>query len=165
MKRACTLVLVLLAGLLILSCSRKMNVEVEIEQLLSQMTIEEKADMISGTGLDLGFDSRLLLRLGIPAMKMTDGPLGVRRDKATAFPAGVALAATWNPELAAEMGKAIAREAKAKKLNVVLGPCVNIHRVPMGGRNFESYGEDPYLTDDLPSPTSGACRAKKSSPR
>jgi len=145
MKRVCVMASVVFIGLLVLSCARKLNIEAKVEQLLSQMTLAEKADMLSGTG----FDSKSLPRLGIPAMRMTDGPLGVRNGKSTAFPAGVALAATWNPELAGEMGKAIAREAKAKKLNVVLGPCVNIHRVPMGGRNFESYGEDPFLAARL----------------
>jgi beta-glucosidase len=124
-----------------LYCAGKVDVESRVEELVSQMTLEEKADMLSGTG----FDSKPLPRLGIPAMKMTDGPLGVRNGKSTAFPAGVALAATWDPDLIGQAGKAIARETKAKGLNVLLGPCVNIHRVPHGGRNFESYGEDPFL--------------------
>jgi beta-glucosidase len=149
MRRVFLTVTGIFIGLLSVSCARKMNIEAEaeaeVEQLISQMTLDEKADMLSGTG----FDSKPLPRLGIPAMRMTDGPLGVRNEKATAFPSGIALAAIWNPDLASEMGKAIAREAKGKKLNVVLGPCVNIHRVPMGGRNFESYGEDPYLTGHL----------------
>ena len=149
MRRIFLIASTVLIGLLAVSCGRKMDVEARVEQLLSQMTLEEKADMLSGTGMDEGFDTRPLPRLGIPMMKMTDGPLGVRRGKSTAFPAGVALAATWNPELAAEMGKAIAREAKGKDLNVVLGPCVNIHRIPMGGRNFESFGEDPFLASKI----------------
>jgi beta-glucosidase len=145
MKRLSLIVLVLVSGLLLVSCTKKANLEQRVEQLLAQMTLEEKADMLSGTG----FESKPLQRLGIPAMKMTDGPLGVRRDKATAFPAGVAMAATWNPELIGQVGKAIAQEVKAKKLNVLLGPCINIHRTPFGGRNFESYGEDPYLTSRM----------------
>ena len=117
------------------------KVEARVEQLLQQMTPDEKLDMLTGTG----FASRPLPRLGIPAMEMTDGPVGVRTEKSTAFPAGVALAASWDPALVEEVGAAIAREARAHGKTVLLGPCVNIHRVPQGGRNFESYGEDPFL--------------------
>jgi beta-glucosidase len=145
MRHNILIVCFLVSVLLLISCSNRANVEKRIEKLLGQMTLEEKADMLSGTG----FESKPLRRLGIPAMKMTDGPLGVRRGKATAFPAGAALAATWNTELIGQVGKAIAREAKAKGLNVLLGPCVNIHRTPFGGRNFESYGEDPYLASRM----------------
>jgi beta-glucosidase len=116
-------------------------IEARIEQLLKQMTLDEKLDMLSGTG----FDSKPLPRLGIPAMAMTDGPAGVRAEKSTAFPAPVALAASWDPALVEQVGAAIAREARAHGKNVLLAPCVNIHRVPQGGRNFESYGEDPFL--------------------
>jgi len=136
----------IIAIFIFLACtSNQHRIEQRINELVAQMTLEEKADMLSGTG----FDSKPLPRLGIPAMKMTDGPLGVRHGKATAFPAGVAMAATWNPDLLEEVGKAIGKEAKAKGRNVLLGPCINIHRVPHGGRNFESYGEDPYLTSRL----------------
>ena len=76
---------------------------------------------------------------------MTDGPLGVRVGRATLFPAGPALAASFDPKLVNRVGAALGREAKAHGKNVLLGPCVNIHRTPLGGRNFESYGEDPYL--------------------
>jgi beta-glucosidase len=141
MKRWIVKTLVLSCVVIFSSCAKKTDIEKRAEQLLSAMTLEEKAGMLSGTG----FDSKPVPRLGIPAMKMSDGPLGVRRGKATAFPAGVAMAASWNPDLVAEVGGAIGRETRAKGLNVLLGPCVNIHRVPMGGRNFESFGEDPYL--------------------
>jgi beta-glucosidase len=85
---------------------------------------------------------------------MTDGPLGVRRydePVASAFPAGIALAATFSEELARRYGRAVARETKTLGRNVLLGPCVNIARVPHGGRNFESYGEDPLLAGRLAS--------------
>lgn len=144
--KKCASILGAIATLFFLACTSNQNrIEQRINELVSQMTLEEKADMLSGTG----FDSKPLPRLGIPAMKMTDGPLGVRHGKATAFPAGVAIAATWNPDLIEQVGEAIAREAKAKGRNVLLGPCINIHRVPHGGRNFESYGEDPYLTSRI----------------
>lgn len=122
------------------------SVEERVEDLLSRMTIEEKIDMLSGIH---HFDSKANVRLGIPAMKMTDGPVGVRWGNATAFPAGVAMAASWDPNLVEKIGQAIAREAKARGRNVQLAPCVNIHRVPHSGRNFESFGEDPFLASRI----------------
>lgn len=121
------------------------NFEYKIEELLKQMTLEEKIDLLGGTG----FETKPIERLGIPALKMCDGPLGVRWGHATAFPSGISMAATWNPELIFKLGSAIANEVKAKGRNVILGPCVNIARLPMGGRNFESFGEDPYLTSRI----------------
>ena len=91
-------------------------------------------------------------RLGIPAIKVTDGPNGARGGsfldgvKAACFPAGIALAATWNTELVERIGMALGQEARTKGARVLLAPTVNIHRSPLGGRNFESYSEDPYLT-------------------
>ena len=120
-------------------------IEDRIEDLLRRMTPAEKAELLGGTG----FDSKPIERLGIPALKMADGPLGVRWERSTAFPAGVALAATWDPELIHKVGATIGRELKSKGRHVILGPCVNIHRVPYGGRNFESYGEDPYLASRI----------------
>ncbi len=116
-------------------------IEARIDHIIEQMTLEEKAAMVSGTG----FDSKPLERLGIPALRMTDGPVGVRSGNATAFPVSVAMAATWNPDLIKQVGQALGQQAKSKGKNVLLGPCLNIHRVPHGGRNFESFGEDPYL--------------------
>ncbi|MGA7161140.1 MAG: glycoside hydrolase family 3 C-terminal domain-containing protein, partial [Bacteroidota bacterium] len=80
---------------------------------------------------------------------MTDGPVGVRSGISTAFPVAIMLASTWDTALAGRYGWAISQEAKAKDRNVLLGPCININRVPQGGRNFESYGEDPYLTSRI----------------
>ena len=120
-------------------------VEDRVEDLLNRMTLEEKIDMLGGTG----FETKAIDRLEIPPMNMTDGPLGVRWDEATAFPAGIAMASTWEPELIYKLGYAIADEVKAKGRHVILGPCVNIARIPMGGRNFESFGEDPFLTSSI----------------
>ena len=117
-------------------------VEQRIDDLISKMTLEEKIDMIGGTG----FGTKPNTRLGIPELKMTDGPVGVRWGTSTAFPAAIMLASTWDTALAGRYGWAISQEVKAKDRNVILGPCININRVPQGGRNFESYGEDPYLT-------------------
>jgi beta-glucosidase len=126
----------------------KVDIETRIKDLLGKMTLEEKIDQLSGTG-ETDFDTRENTRLGIPAFKMTDGPLGVRWGKATSFPCGVAMAATWDTNLISRFAEALAEETHAKGRNLLLGPCVNIHRFPAGGRNFESYGEDPWLASRL----------------
>jgi beta-glucosidase len=120
----------------------KALIEERVNDLLSRMTLEEKINLLGGTG----FATKPNERLGIPELRMTDGPLGVRWEKSTAFPSGICLGATWNPALAYNVGAAIGREVKGHDRHVILGPCVNIARIPQGGRNFESYGEDPYLT-------------------
>jgi beta-glucosidase len=116
-------------------------VEARVEELLSRMTLDEKLSLLAGTG----FDTVPIPRLNIPALHMTDGPAGIRTGPATSFPAGVALAASFDPTLVERVGAAIAREAKAQGKNVLLAPCVNIQRAPHAGRNFESFGEDPFL--------------------
>jgi len=121
------------------------DTELKIQKLLNELTLEEKIDLLGGTG----FETKPIERLGIPSLKMCDGPLGVRWGRATAFPSGILMAATFNPDLIERIGKALAEETKAHRRNVILGPCVNIARIPMGGRNFESFGEDPYLTSRL----------------
>ncbi|MCX6245027.1 MAG: glycoside hydrolase family 3 C-terminal domain-containing protein [Bacteroidetes bacterium] len=118
-------------------------VEKRTEDLLSRMTAEEKVDMLGGID---GFYIRPNERLGIPKIKMADGPLGVRNyGKATAFPGGICFAATWNPDLVRKFGEAVGTEARSKGVHIMLAPGVNIYRAPMCGRNFEYYGEDPFL--------------------
>jgi beta-glucosidase len=125
----------------------ELRAEERTEDLLSRMTLEEKIRMLHGvtgmgaTGYIEGND-----RLGIPPLMMEDGPVGVRRDKATDFPASIGMAATWDTELLNTAGKDIGDEVKSKGRGVLLAPCINIARVPMNGRTFEAYGEDPYLT-------------------
>lgn len=116
-------------------------VDARVDDLLLRLTLDEKLSMLSG----VGFETRPIDRLGIPALHMVDGPAGVREPPATAFPAGMALAASFDPTLVANVGRTIAREAKAKGKHVLLAPTVNIVRAPHSGRNFESFGEDPYL--------------------
>jgi beta-glucosidase len=113
------------------------------DDLLAKMTLEEKVTLLGGDRT--GFATKPIERLGIPGMTMTDGPVGVRWEKSTAFPAGVAMAASWDTDLILRVGAAMGQEAKAHGRDVLLGPCLNIHRVPQGGRSFESFGEDPYL--------------------
>ena len=120
-----------------------LNPEPRVESILSRMTIEEKIDLIGGVD---DFFIRGVERLGVPRLKMADGPAGVRNfGPATAMPGGIALAATWNPALVERVGAEIGRDARAKGVHFLLGPGVNIYRAPMNGRNFEYYGEDPYL--------------------
>ena len=115
-----------------------------VEKLLGQMTLEEKLDYIGGVN---AMSIRPIPRLGLPEIRMSDGPLGVRQDKpSTRYPAGVALAASWNRALAAMEGVSMARDCRARGIHVLLAPGVNINRLPICGRNFEYIaGEDPYL--------------------
>lgn len=119
--------------------------EARVEDVLSRLTLQEKLDFLGGTG----FESKPIARLGIPTIKMADGPVGVRWGQATAFPAGVNIAATFDPELTYLAAQAMGIETKGMGRNMLLGPCIGIARHPFGGRNFESYGEDPYLTSRL----------------
>ena len=125
----------------------KTPVEERVRDLLSKMTLEEKIDMLGGVE---AFYIRPSERLGIPKIKMADGPLGVRNyGKATAFPAGIAFAASWNKDLTQRYGEAVGKEARSKGVHIMLSPGVNIYRAPMCGRNFEYYGEDPYLASRM----------------
>jgi beta-glucosidase len=122
---------------------RAPDIERRVESILSRMTLEEKIDLIGGVD---DFFIRGVERLGLPRLKMADGPAGVRNfGPATAMPGGIALAATWNPALVERVATEIGRDARAKGVHFLLGPGVNIYRAPMNGRNFEYYGEDPYL--------------------
>jgi beta-glucosidase len=120
-------------------------VENRVEDLLNRMTLQEKINLLGGTG----FATKPNERLGIPELKMTDGPVGVRWNKSTAFPSGISMASTWDTALIYKVGAAIGEEVKGKGRDVILGPCVNILRIPQGGRDFESYGEDPYLASRM----------------
>ncbi|HEV2962481.1 MAG TPA: glycoside hydrolase family 3 N-terminal domain-containing protein, partial [Candidatus Angelobacter sp.] len=122
-------------------------IERRIDSILSQMTLEEKIDLLGGVD---DFYVRGVPRLNVPRLKMADGPLGVRNDgPATAMAGGIALAATWNPALAEKVGTEIGRDARAKGVHFLLGPGVNIYRAPMNGRNFEYLGEDPFLASRI----------------
>lgn len=117
------------------------------QRLVEQMSLEEKIDYLGGSD---GFYIRAVPRLGIPAVRMADGPIGVRNDgPAPAYPATVGLAASWDRDLAGRIGDSLGRDALAKGVQVLLGPGVNIHRVPQCGRNFEYMGEDPILAGEL----------------
>ena len=115
--------------------------------IVSQMTLDEKIAYVGG------YESwyiRPLERLGLPAIKMVDGPQGVRNNTcSTLYPSGVAAAAAWNRELIEKMGVALGQDSRARGVHILLGPSVNIYRSPMCGRNFEYFGEDPYLAGQI----------------
>jgi beta-glucosidase len=111
--------------------------------ILAKMSLEQKVDYIGGFD---GFYIRAIPELGVSALRMADGPMGVRNGgPATAMAAGINLAATWDTDLAQRVGVQIGRDARAKGVNFLLGPGLNIYRAPTNGRNFEYFGEDPYL--------------------
>lgn len=124
-------------------------VEKRVGELLSALTLDEKISLLAGDGFD-GMSTIPIPRLGIPKLVMADGPQGIRaHGPACSFPSGIALAATWDRDLAFRFGQALGREARARGIHMQLGPGVNIARTPLSGRNFEYYGEDPYLTGEM----------------
>lgn len=150
-----------IAGALLLmcaaGCSRTENTQCEnpyrvtqehrarAAELVSQMTLEEKCSYIGGS--KDGFYIRPIERLGIPQIRMADGPQGVRNNtKSTLFACGVAAAASWNEDAVYEMGVALGQDARARGVHILLGPGVNMYRSPLCGRNFEYMGEDPFLS-------------------
>ena len=157
---------VFLLGSLLMGCTNQKvpvyrdpdkPVERRVRDLIRLMTLEEKADMLAGKDF---WHFKGNERLGIPAIQVTDCGHGVTviidetgagTGCASCFPTGVGQASTWSEETVSEIGKAIAEEAKALGSNVLLGPMVNIHRSPLGGRNYETYSEDPYLTGKMAS--------------
>ena len=132
----------------------------KIEAIIAGMSLEEKIAMLHGNGM---FSSAGIKRLGIPDLKYTDGPFGIREelqrnswnpmrlttDSATFFPTGSALAATWNPDLSYLLGTALGEEARTRGKDILLGPAVNLTRIPTGGRTFEYLSEDPLLNSRL----------------
>jgi beta-glucosidase len=141
--------------------------EVRAELLLAEMTLEEKVDLATGElCLIYGYYGAPIARLGIPALTMADGPAGVRitygrvnGGRATQLPAPIALAASWDPALAAAQGDLLAAEAFATGHNVLLGPTLDLARTPLAGRNFEGFGEDPLLASRLAVPFVRAIQA------
>lgn len=129
------------------------------KEILSELTLEEKASLCSG---ETFWTTKAVERLGIPSVYMCDGPNGMRKEKqsagtnimqesekSTCFPTAVTTASSWNTELLEEVGETLADEAKALKVTTVLGPGINIKRSPLCGRNFEYMSEDPFLTGRL----------------
>lgn len=128
--------------------------EKKFDNLISQMTLAEKASMLAGANM---WHTVPVERLGIPVMKVTDGPNGARGaddilgPTSICFPVGVGMGATWNPNLIEKVGAALAGEVKAKSAHMLLAPTVNIQRTPIAGRNFECFAEDPFLSGTIAS--------------
>ncbi len=152
MKRSvqlgCLTALILLASIRApVQSSAESDADARADAILAKMSLEQKIDLIGGTD---GFFIRAMPEFGVPALRMADGPMGVRNfGPATAMAAGINLAATWDPALAERVGTQIGRDARAKGVNFLLGPGLNIYRAPMNGRNFEYFGEDPYLASRI----------------
>jgi len=122
-------------------------VEAKVAALLQQMTEEEKLSMLGGVD---AFFIRGVERLGIPRLRLGDGPVGVRNwGQSTLYPATVLLAATWSEELATRFGDSLGRDSRARGMHVSLAPGLNIYRSPLNGRNYEYMGEDPFLASRL----------------
>ncbi|WP_319482132.1 glycoside hydrolase family 3 C-terminal domain-containing protein [uncultured Draconibacterium sp.] len=162
---------VMLLAILLGACTQKspqtktftsslLQYDEQIDGIISQMTLDEKVNMLHGKYM---FVSAGVERLGIADMVYADGPFGIREemepkswaplgwenDKATFFPTGSALAATWSPELAYAYGTGMAKEARLRGKDVILGPAINIQRIPTGGRTYEYMSEDPFLSSQL----------------
>lgn len=131
----------------------------DYEEIINQMSLEEKAQLCVGEDY---WNSKEFEKYGIPKIKMSDGPHGLRVQKekqdnlginesevSVCFPTSSTLANSWNREMAYELGRALGQEAKTEGVNIVLGPAINIKRTPLCGRNFEYFSEDPYLTGIL----------------
>jgi beta-glucosidase len=137
--------------------------EKKIDSLISEMTLEEKVGMLHGNSM---FTTAGVERLGIPELKLTDGPLGIREeisrdswaplgidtDYATYYPAGSGLSATWNPDLSYLFGNSVGEEARARNKDMLLSPAINIIRTPVGGRTYEYFTEDPFLNKKMAVP-------------
>ncbi len=125
------------------------DLEAAVEAALSRLDLDAKARLLAGQD---AWSLPALPEIGLQSLVMSDGPIGVRGvrwtadDPSIALPSPTALAATWDPELARRAGTLLAQEARRKGVHVLLAPTVNLHRSPLGGRHFEAYSEDPYLT-------------------
>lgn len=133
--------------------------EQSIERILTQLTLEEKASLCSGQDF---WRLKEIGRLGIPSIRVADGPHGLRKEAenadylaagqslpATCFPSAVGLACTWDRTLIRQMGEALGKECQSEGVSVLLGPGANIKRSPLCGRNFEYFSEDPYLSSEM----------------
>ena len=131
----------------------------DLKALIGQMTLEEKASLCSGSDF---WHTQGIERLGIPAVMVTDGPHGLRKQageadhlglndsvEAVCFPAGCATGSSFDPDLLEHMGQVLGDECQAEDVSILLGPAVNIKRSPLCGRNFEYISEDPYLAGKL----------------
>ena len=143
MKRVILSLLALVAVVTVAAQNITDEAKARAAELVSKMTLKEKLDYIGGYNK---FYIRAIPRLGIPEIRMADGPQGVRNNtQSTMFASGIAAAATWNRDAVYNMGVGLGQDSRARGVHILLGPGVNIYRSPLCGRNFEYFGEDPYL--------------------
>ena len=124
-----------------------------IDQIIKTLTLDEKVSLLSGLN---SWYTNKIEKKNIPSIKMSDGPNGVRGDSnsgksSACFPCAISIGSTWDLSLIKDIGVALGEEAQAKDVDVLLGPTINIHRHPLGGRHFESFSEDPFLTGKIAS--------------
>ena len=122
-----------------------------IDQIIKTLTLDEKVSLLSGFN---SWYTNKIEKKNIPSIKMSDGPNGVRGDSnsgksSACFPCAISIGSTWDLSLINDIGIALGEEAQAKDVDVLLGPTINIHRHPLGGRHFESFSEDPFLTGKI----------------
>src|SRR5712671_2017329 len=143
---------ILLPGLVLIAVApapaqSQTDIDKKVDSILSRMTLEEKITYIGGIN---DFFIRPVPRLGVPSLKMSDGPMGVHDyGPTTAYPAGIALAASWDEDLAKRVGISMGKDARARGVHIILAPGMNIYRSPLNGRNFEYFGEDPFLASRM----------------
>ena len=122
-------------------------IEAKAHDLVAKLTLEQKIELLGGVD---GMFTHAAPSIGLPRFKMSDASVGVRTwGPTTAYAGGVALAAAWDPALARKVGEGLGKDARARSVNFLLGPGVNIARSPIAGRNFEYLSEDPYLNATL----------------
>ena len=122
-----------------------------IDQIIATLTLDEKVSLLSGFN---SWYTNKIEKKNIPSIKMSDGPNGVRGDSnsgksSACFPCAISIGSTWDLKLIKNIGIALGEEAQAKDVDVLLGPTINIHRHPLGGRHFERFSEDPFLTGKI----------------
>jgi beta-glucosidase len=140
---------VVLLAVLAAQIARPTQTEIDqrVESLIGKLTLEEKILLLGGIN---DFFTQPVQRIGIPSLKMSDGPMGVHDyGPTTAYPAGIALAASWDEDLARRVGISMGRDARARGVHIILAPGMNIYRSPLNGRNFEYFGEDPFLASRM----------------
>ncbi|MEO6966019.1 MAG: glycoside hydrolase family 3 N-terminal domain-containing protein, partial [Acidobacteriaceae bacterium] len=121
--------------------------ERKVDAIVRKLTLRQKIELLGGEDSMFTHSEP---RIGLPLLKMSDGPMGVRTwGPSTAYAAGIGLAASWDTSLAEKVGVGLGEDARARGVNFLLGPGVNIYRAPMDGRNFEFFGEDPYLASQI----------------
>ena len=147
MKNKPALILILLNIALISTWAQQPSAsspatEARVDAMLKQLSLDEKIDLIGGVD---DFYIGQIKHIGLPSLKMSDGPIGVRNYGPSTTFGGIGIAATWDFDLARRMGAVIGQDARARGVHFMLGPGVNISRSPLCGRNFEYFGEDPFL--------------------